>query len=42
MDRIEKLGFTPDYQTPEELAATVKRDFEKIKAVAKQAGIAEQ
>jgi tripartite-type tricarboxylate transporter receptor subunit TctC len=42
MERIEKLSFTPDYQTPAELAATLKKDYEKIKAVAKQAGISEQ
>jgi tripartite-type tricarboxylate transporter receptor subunit TctC len=41
IERIERLNFTPDYQTPEELAMTLKKDYEKIKAVAKQAGISD-
>lgn len=39
--RIDKLGFTADYQNPTQLGMTLKKDFEKISAVAKAAGISE-
>lgn len=39
IDRIEKLGFSSKYQNATELAATMKRDFEKLKSAAKQFGI---
>ena len=41
IERIEKLGFTPSYQNPTDLAIQLKKDFEKIRAVAKEAGISE-
>lgn len=41
IERIERLGFTPSYQNPTDLAIQLKKDFEKIKTVAKQAGISE-
>ncbi len=42
IERIEKLGFIPSYQNPTDLAAQVKKDVEKFRVVAKQAGISEQ
>lgn len=42
IERIENLGFTPEYLSPAQLTEKMKTDFQKIKAVAKEAGIREE
>lgn len=39
--RVEDLGFNTYYQSPQDLTIQMKKDYEKLSAVAKQAGIGE-
>ncbi len=37
--KLETLGFSAEYRTPQEMAKQMKEDYDKIKSVAKQVGI---